>query len=309
MGEGLQPVGAGETPNGPGTEVPGGRMPLPWRRLGGLVRLAHPFPTAMNALATLIFAALALGAWPELRVALPLVAAIVGSQAAIGIVNDLADRALDRATKPGKPLAAGLVTPPAAGALLTVALVTALAGAVAFGPRSLGLVAFGTGLGLAYDLRLKRTAWSWLPYLLAIPLEPIWVWVALGRFTPRLLWLYPIGSALLLALHLANALADWQGDGAAGVTGLAQRLGRRRAQATLWVAALLPAALATALGLALPYRWERFWPALALSLLPIGASMALVRRHPDDDATFRTVFGLLIVSTITLAAGWLGGAM
>lgn len=285
------------------------RTPTPWQRVGGMLRLTHPFPTLMNLLAVQVFAALALEEWPGARVAVPLAVAIVGSQAAIGIANDLADRALDHATKQGKPLAAGLVSPPTAGVLLALALALAASGAVLFGPRSLGLVALGTGLGLAYDLWLKRTAYSWLPYVLAIPLEPIWVWAALGRFTPRLLWLYPIGSALLLALHLANALADWQGDSTAGVTGLVQRLGRRRAQGLLWVAALLPAALATALGLALPYRWERFWPALALSLLPIGASVALVRRRPDDDATFRTVFGLLIVSTITLAAGWLAGAI
>jgi len=274
-----------------------------------MLRLTHPFPTLMNMLATLLFAALALGTSPGWRVAVPLALAIGGSQAAIGIANDLADRALDRATKRSKPLAAGRVTLREAWVLLGVALVTATLGAARFGPLSLGLVALGTGLGLAYDLRLKRTALSWLPYLLAIPLEPIWVWVALGRFTPRLLWLYPIGGALLLALHLANALADWRGDSAAGVNGLAQRLGRRRSQTILRVAALLPAGLATALGLALPYRWERFGPGLALALLPIGASLMLVHRRPDDDATYRTVFGLLLASTIALAVAWLAGAL
>ncbi len=279
------------------------------QRLGGVGRLMHPFPTVMNTLATLLFASLALGEWPEARTAVPLVGAIFGSQAAIGIANDLADRALDRVTKGGKPLAAGLVSPLVAALVLALALILAGVGAAAFGPASLALVALGTGIGLAYDLWLKRTALSWLPYLLAIPLEPIWVWVALGRFTPRLLWLYPLGAALLLALHLANALADWRGDTDARVTGLVQRLGRRRAVALLWVAACLPAALATALGLVLPYRWERFWPAIAVSLLPIAASLTLVYRRPDDDAPFRTVFGLLIVSTIVLAAGWLGAAI
>jgi len=274
-----------------------------------MLRLTHPFPTLMNMLATLLFATLALGTPPHWLAAVPLALAIGGSQAAIGIANDLADRALDRATKPGKPLAAGRVTPREAWLSLALALALAAIGAARFGLPSLALVALGTGLGLLYDLRLKRTALSWLPYLLAIPLEPIWVWVALGRFTPRLLWLYPIGGALLLALHLANALADWRGDSVAGVVGLAQRLGRRRAQTTLWVAALLPAILATALGLVVPYRWERFGPGLALALLPIAAGLALVRRRPDNDATYQTIFGLLLLSTITLAVAWLAGAI
>jgi 4-hydroxybenzoate polyprenyltransferase len=159
-----------------------------------MLRLVHPFPTLMNVVATLVFAALALGAPPSWLVAAALALAIGGSQAAIGIANDLTDRALDCTTKPAKPLAVGRVTPREAWALLALALALATLAAAHFGLPSLGLVALGTGLGVAYDLRLKRTPFSWLPYLLAIPLEPIWVWVALGRFTPRLLWLYPIGG-------------------------------------------------------------------------------------------------------------------
>lgn len=282
--------------------------PSPWQRLGGALRLLHLFPSLMNVLATLLFAALASGGAPGWRTGALFGGAIFASQAAIGIANDWADRALDRATKPRKPLVAGLVTPRAALALLAAALLVAGLCAASFGPASLLLVAIGTGLGLAYDLRLKRTAFSWLPYLLAIPLEPLWVWTALGRFTPRLLWLYPIGAAPLLALHLANALADLAGDTAAGVGGIAQRLGRRRAAALLWAAALLPGALAALLGLALPYRWERFWPGLALSCLPTLAAMLLVRRYPGREAVFRAVFGLLIASTILLAIAWLAAA-
>jgi 4-hydroxybenzoate polyprenyltransferase len=287
----------------------GSAEPAFGRRLVGGLRLLHPFPSTMNAVATLVFAALALGAPPSVRTAALLTGAIFASQAAIGSANDWADRDLDRATKPGKPLAVGLVAPWCALLILGVALVIAALCAAQFGLASLLLVATGTGLGLAYDLWLKRTPASWLPYLLAIPLEPIWVWTALGRFTPRLLWLYPLGATLLLALHLANALADLSGDTAAGVGGLAQRLGRRRAAGLLWIAALLPILLASALGFALPLRWSRWLPAVALSLLPLLAAILLVQRRPGQNVVYRTVFGLLIVSTIILAAGWLGAAL
>ena len=201
-------------------EVSAGRAePAFGRRLAGGLRLLHPFPSTMNAVATLVFAALTLGAPPGTRTAALLTGAIFASQAAIGSANDWADRDLDRAMKPGKPLAAGLVAPWCALTMLGAALVIAALCAAQFGLASLLLVAAGTGLGLAYNLWLKRTPASWLPYLLAIPLEPIWVWTALGRFTPRLLWLYPLGATLLLALHLANALADLSGDTAAGSAG------------------------------------------------------------------------------------------
>ena len=283
--------------------------PSAWRRLGGGLRLLHPFPSLMNALATLLFAALASGGPPGWRTAATLAGAIFASQAAIGIANDWADRDLDRATKPHKPLVAGLVTPPAALTLLAVALLVAALCAARFGPWSLLLVAAGTGLGLAYDLWLKRTPCSWLPYLLAIPLEPIWVWTALDQFTPRLLWIYPIGAPLLLALHLANALADLSGDTAGGVGGVVQRLGPRHAEGLLWAAAFAPGLVAALIGLALPYRWERFWPGLALSLLPVLAAVVLVRRAPGREATFRTAFGLLIVGAILVAVTWLAAAV
>ena len=263
----------------------------------------------MNALATTLFAALASGGAPGWSAGGRLAVTIFASQAAIGIANDWADRELDRVTKPCKPLVAGLIGPRSALALLALALLVAGLGAASFGPGSLLFVAAGTGLGLAYDLRLKRTTLSWLPYLLAIPLEPLWVWAALGHFTPRLLWLYPLSAPALLALHLANALADLAGDAEAGVGGLVQRLGRRRAEAMLWIAALLPGALAAGLGLVLPYRWGPFWAGLALSLLPTVAALLLVRGRPNEEAVFRQVFGLLIVSTIVLAVGWLNAAL
>jgi len=276
------------------------------RYLGGALRLLHPFPSLMNAVAVLLFAALALGQPPGVALGARLALTMLAAQFAIGIANDLADRHLDRAMKGDKPLASGAVSPAIAGGLLGIALLGAALGSASFGPASLATVALGTGLGLAYDLRLKRTVLSWLPYLLALPLAPIWVWVALDRFGPRLLWLYPLGASLFLALHLANALADYAGDAAAGVRGIAQRLGRSRAIATLWIAATLPLALASALGLILPYRWERFGPALALTLLTILLAAALTRRQPRQEAPYRVAFGLLMVSTIILAVGWLG---
>lgn len=276
------------------------------QRLGGALRLLHPFPSLMNALAVLLFAAVALGRSPGWALGARLALTMLAAQFAIGIANDLADRPLDRATKGDKPLASGAVNPTSAAGLLALALLGAALGAASFGLASLATVALGTGLGLAYDLGLKRTALSWLPYLLALPLAPIWVWVALGRFGPRLLWLYPLGASLFLALHLANALADYAGDTAAGVRGIAQRLGRGAAINVLWVAALLPLALASALGLLLPYRWERLGPALALTLLTILLAAALTRRHPSRQAPYRAAFGLLIGATIILAVGWLG---
>lgn len=295
-------IGTGDAPEGRAQATAG-------QRLGGVLRLLHPFPSLMNAVAVLLFAIIALGQPPDWTRTARLVLTMLAAQAAIGIANDLADLELDRDTKRQKPLISGLISATVARGLLLLALLLAASGAATFGLASFTLVVLGTGIGIAYDFLLKRTALSWLPYLLALPLAPIWVWTALDRFTPLLFWLYPLGATLFLALHLANALADFSGDTAAGVRGIVQRLGRRRAIGLLWGAALLPMALATGLGLLLPYRWERFGPTLALALLPLLGSAAITRRYPEQDAPFRTVFGLLICSTIILGAGWLGAAI
>src|SRR5215217_7419340 len=77
--------------------APGAGAPSVWRRIGGVGRLLHPFPSLMNTVATLLFATLAFGGVPGARTAVLLAGAIFGSQAAIGSANDLADRELDRA--------------------------------------------------------------------------------------------------------------------------------------------------------------------------------------------------------------------
>ncbi|MER3421242.1 MAG: ubiquinone biosynthesis protein UbiA, partial [Chloroflexota bacterium] len=77
----------------------------------------------------------------------------------------------------------------------------------------------GLGAGLAYDLWLKRTPYSALAYAVALPLVPLWVWTALERFTPALLWAWPVGALLGGALHLANAVPDLEADATAGVHG------------------------------------------------------------------------------------------
>src|SRR5438270_5353995 len=79
-------------------------------RARGYARLIHPFPVAMNGVAACAFVILAAHGWPGIRPVLLIVAAIVGSQATVGVVNDLRDRDLDAVAKPSKPLIAGRAT-------------------------------------------------------------------------------------------------------------------------------------------------------------------------------------------------------
>ena len=76
------------------------------RPLSGLVRLVHPFPSALDAGVTFVLALLA-GA-PGGRAAL-LAIAMLAIQFSIGAVNDLADAPADALASRSKPLMDGRV--------------------------------------------------------------------------------------------------------------------------------------------------------------------------------------------------------
>ena len=139
------------------------------------------------------------------------------AQSAIGVTNDYCDRDLDAASKPWKPIVAGVVRPRDALILAGLLIVAAAALAATLGLGSFGLAMLGMGCGLAYDVRLKRTIWSALPFMVAIPVLPAWVWLTLGAWEAVLWWLLPLGALIGLALHLANTLPDIDADAAYGI--------------------------------------------------------------------------------------------
>lgn len=184
-------------------------------------RAAHPFPSILVALLTVALVPLADRDAP-LRLYLLLGGAMLLFQFTIGLVNDLVDVEADRRDKPWKPLVRGAINTGQVRWLavgcgaLGLALTTAL-------PFTAMIIAVcGLSAGLAYDLWLKETPLSWLPYSLALPLLPNWVYVATGEWRPLLWWAFPLGAVLGLALHLSNEAPD---VGRSGVEGLPGRLG------------------------------------------------------------------------------------
>lgn len=160
-------------------------------------------------------------------VALRLGASMLALQASIGALNDIVDAGVDSGRKPGKPIPRGAVRPAEAGLVVIVGLVAGLGLSAASGPGTATVAAAGVALGYAYDIRLSRTAWSWLPLAAALPLVPIHAWIgATGAVPAELLLLVPIGILAGAGLALGNGIADLERDRAAGVATAALRLGR-----------------------------------------------------------------------------------
>jgi 4-hydroxybenzoate polyprenyltransferase len=168
-------------------------------------------------------------------------------QASIGAVNDLVDVDFDRQGKPAKPIPAGLVEPAVARAWAVTSLALCLLLALPSGNVTVAVGVVCLLLGYLYDLRLSRTALSWLPLALALPLLPVFAWVgATGEVPSGLLTLVPIAMVAGAALLVGNGVVDAERDALAGKTTLAVRIGRRRAwlaHATAFSIALIAALL------------------------------------------------------------------
>ena len=151
---------------------------------------------------------------------------MLGLQTSIGALNDLVDEPLDAGRKPGKPLPRGLVTRREAAAVAAVTGIGGLALSVPSGPATLAAALVAISLGYVYDLRLSRTALSWLPLALALPVLPIHAWLgATGAVAPGLITLVPAAVLAGAALAIANGLVDVERDLAGGRRGIVVALG------------------------------------------------------------------------------------
>jgi 4-hydroxybenzoate polyprenyltransferase len=274
-----------------------------WRTVRGYLVLPHFVAIMVVELATLAFATIAWHGVPPLRLLAPLLFAMLGGQLVIGVTNEIVDYADDAVHKPSKPLPRGDVSMRGAKVMLLIGLAMMVCCGVALGWPSFVLLVAGSGLGVAYDLWLKRTRWSWLPYLLALPLLPIWVFVTLGRAVPALLLLYPLGALAAIGVHFAQALPDVASDRAAGLVTATSRLGARRVYWLAWIAALSAPALARLAAGWLEIHGGREIPvatAATVALLLFDVALLTAKRR----VAYRWCFPLVAFTTVINGVAW-----
>lgn len=211
--------------------------------------------------------ALAAGATPE--VATRIGAAMTLLQLGIGTVNDVVDAEHDRGRKPAKPIPSGIVSPSAARVVAVGFFAAGVAVAGSVGPGLAALAGAVIAIGLAYDLRLKGTAWSWLPFAIGIPILPVFGWFgATGGLHRAFVLVVPAAVASGAALAIANSLVDVERDRAAGRSSIASVLG-------LDAASRLSAALSAAVGLVAVLSAASFGASpLTIAVLGAGGAIA-----------------------------------
>ncbi|MDQ3045618.1 MAG: UbiA family prenyltransferase [Chloroflexota bacterium] len=276
---------------------------LTWRSVRGYLVLPHAVPVLVVMTATALFAFLATDGAPAPGELIRLLLAMLGGQLAIGAVNEIVDAELDAVAKPAKPIPAGVVS--VRGALVVTGLgLAAMVGfSASFGLLSLALCALGTGAGLVYDLWLKRTLLAWLPYLVALPLLPVWVWTALVGFEASVVGLYPLGALAVIGVYLSQSLPDVASDRGQGIDSFSNRLGERRGIGLCWLATLsAPAfALVAADPLDAAMRWIWFAAGIMTALVGTDAGLYLTRPRLGVMACFP----LVAASTAVMGLAWM----
>lgn len=260
------------------------------RSVGGLVRACHPEPTvAVTAVVTMLAAVAGRGAgvgW--------VAAAALSGQLSVGWSNDFVDRHRDAAVgRLDKPIVAGAVSARAVGLAAVVALTAAVALSFASGWRAALVHSAGLGAGWAYNLGVKSTPLSPVPYAVGFASLPAFVVLGLpGAPTPPA-WLLLAGALLGVGAHFANVVPDIDDDIRQGVVGLPHRLGRRGS--TLTAGLILVAA--TAVLTFGPPSGPGILGVTALVCAGLLAAGLLLPMAPDSRTPFRLAIAIAVLDT------------
>ena len=274
-----------------------GMQKRPHRRaIVSLALSSHPGPSvAVSVIAVVLGASIGLEPWRLLVLGL----AVLLGQLSVGLSNDWLDVERDRAVgRTDKPVATGdidkaLVRNSAIATAAAGAALTLLLGIPATIAHAVFIVA-----GWSYNLWLKRTAFSVLPYLVGFGALPLVVTLSRPQSLEAAWWAIGAGAFLGVAAHFANTLPDLDADRATGVVGLPHRMGERAS------GIVTIAALAAASGLVIFGPGEALgvvqWVALGLSAAIIAAGATLALTRPPGRLLFQLVILAALVAVVSL---------
>jgi 4-hydroxybenzoate polyprenyltransferase len=265
-----------------------------------MVALLHPMPVTLTIVAAVLFALVAERGVPPSITLLQIVLVVAASQIAIAVYNDVCDLELDRWTHPERPLPRGLLSSRSALIIVGFCSAAAVALAASNGPVSIVLVGLGTGAGLLYSAALKRTVWSWVPFAVAFPLLPVWVFVAIQRTLPALWTFLIIGIPVATAIHLADSLPDIEQDRAYGIRSLACCLGCRWTGWICWLSLALAVVEVVALS---PLARTPTFALAGVCLCSLLLALAITR---GPTRLFHRY--LIALAALALSTGWIGAA-
>jgi 4-hydroxybenzoate polyprenyltransferase len=187
------------------------------------LRAAHFGPTVIVTTITFLLALSQFSPIDALRVAI----AIFAGQLVVGWSNDFIDAPLDiAAQRTKKPIVSKELNPEQLKKSILVALFAALLLSLSspLGLTGTAIHFLGILSATFYNLKLKSTILSPIPYIVSFGALPWAIYLPVGNQPP--LWLFIDFMLIAVAFHFFNVLKDFQWDINQGVLGLPQRLGR-----------------------------------------------------------------------------------
>jgi 4-hydroxybenzoate polyprenyltransferase len=234
--------------------------------------------------------------------------AVFTGQLSIGWSNDYLDAERDRAVgRSDKPVAAGAVAPRVAGIAAVTALILTLALSAALGWPGGAAALVIVACGWLYNLGLKATVLSWLPYAIAFGILPAVGTLSLSSPRWPAAWAVTAGALFGVAAHLANVLPDLSEDIVTGVRGLPHRLGAK-ATALAGAAILLAASAVILFGpygqtgaetSGQPQGWR--WAGFLVTLVAAGTAAASAYRDGSSQRFFRAIMLVAVLDLVFFA--------
>ena len=256
----------------------------------------HPGPTVA---VTLVTAVLGIGAGLDAgRIAL-VTLAVLANQVSVGLSNDWIDARRDAAVgRLDKPIARGWISAATvrAASAVTVVIAVLLTLPLGWGATLVHVVFIASAW--SYNLWLKRTPFSVLPFVVSFGLLPALVTFSGVPPLPAAWWALAAGALLGVAAHFANVLPDLADDRATGIAGLPHRLGRRTSGAVI-AGSLAAAAALVVLAPGAPGLLQGVGLALSLALAAVCAVLATTR--PPTRLLFQLIMAAALLDVALLA--------
>ena len=207
-----------------------------WSQVVGLLKAAHFGPTVLVVGITFVLALTQFSIGDASFIAL----AFLLGQLVVGWTNDLLDFPRDKAAdRFNKPLVAGTISELTLKICVVIALVSALIISLVSPLGISGCAVHFLALlsATAYNVKLKSTVFSVVPYVFSFGALPWAVYLAAGTQPPT--WIV-LGFILFAsAFHFVNVLKDLESDVAQQVMGLPQVIGRTKSIFTATLLAVL----------------------------------------------------------------------
>lgn len=260
------------------------------RQLIALLNSTHLIPSiAVSTFAVLFGVGLNLPADRLVLVGL----AVLAQQFSVGLSNDWLDFERDkRVERKDKPAAAGEVSINVVRNSAFIAAVISVGLAALLGVEAALLMLPMLLIGWSYNLGLKSTGLSVIPYALGFGVLPVFVALASQPPTIPANWVILVAALLGISAHFANVLPDLIEDRETGVRALPHLLGQK-------VSAVVIAATAVLASLIVVTQSQELSPVMAVvglsvtALLSVTASVLSLKTKPP-----RIIFPLLILASL-----------